>query len=147
MASDMDEFLDSPLEVLDTTFNTTAISVGNPHAIIFVDNIDEIDIDKYGPAIETHEVFPEKINVHFVEVISKNEGKMLTWERGAGVTLACGTGATSTAISGFKLGLFDSEVLLHLPGGDLKFNVYEKKEELGAFMEGPAQLVFDGEIQ
>ena len=98
-------FLDSPLEVLDTTFNTTAISVGNPHAIIFVDNIDEIDIDKYGPAIETHEVFPEKINVHFVEVISKNEGKMLTWERGAGVTLACGTGATSTAISGFKLGL------------------------------------------
>lgn len=147
MESDMDEFLDSPLEVLDTTFNTTAISVGNPHAIIFVDNIDEIDIDKYGPAIETHEVFPEKINVHFVEVISKNEGKMLTWERGAGVTLACGTGATSTAISGFKLGLFDNEVLLHLPGGDLKFNVYEKEEELGAFMEGPAQLVFDGEIQ
>ncbi len=72
----------------------------------------------------------------------------LPGERGAGVTLACGTGATSTAISGFKLGLFfDSEVLLHLPGGDLKFNVYEKEGELGAFMEGPAQLVFDGEIQ
>ena len=147
MTSDEDEFLNSPLEVLDTTFNTTAISVGNPHAIIFVDNVDEIDIDKYGPAIEAHEVFPEKINVHFVEVISKNEGKMITWERGAGVTLACGTGATSTAISGFKLGLFDSEVLLHLPGGDLKFNVYEKGENLGAFMEGPAKLVFDGEIQ
>ncbi len=147
MVSDENEFLDAPLEVLDTTFNTTAISVGNPHAIIFVDNVDEIDIDKYGPAIEAHEVFPEKINVHFVEVISKNEGKMITWERGAGVTLACGTGATSTAISGFKLGLFDSEVLLHLPGGDLKFNVYEKGENLGAFMEGPAKLVFDGEIQ
>ena len=147
MNSSQDEFLNSPLEVLDTTFNTTAISVGNPHAIIFVDNVDEIDIDKYGPAIEAHEVFPEKINVHFVEVISKNEGKMITWERGAGVTLACGTGATSTAISGFKLGLFDSEVLLHLPGGDLKFNVYEKGENLGAFMEGPAKLVFDGEIQ
>ena len=147
MVSDENEFLDAPLEVLDTTFNTTAISVGNPHAIIFVDNVDGIDIDKYGPAIEAHELFPEKINVHFVEVISKNEGKMITWERGAGVTLACGTGATSTAISGFKLGLFDSEVLLHLPGGDLKFNVYEKGENLGAFMEGPAQLVFDGEIQ
>lgn len=147
MVSDENEFLDAPLEVLDTTFNTTAISVGNPHAIIFVDNVDEIDIDKYGPAIEAHEVFPEKINVHFVEVISKNEGKMITWERGAGVTLACGTGATSTAISGFKLGLFDGEVLLHLPGGDLKFNVYEKGENLGAFMEGPAKLVFDGEIQ
>ena len=146
MTSDKDEFLDGELEVLDTTFNLTAISVGNPHAIIFVDNVDEVDIDKYGPAIEAHEVFPEKINVHFVEVISKNEGKMITWERGAGVTLACGTGATSTAISGFKLGLFDSEILLHLPGGDLNFTVYEKEDALGAFMEGPAELVFDGEL-
>ena len=140
------EFLDGELDVLDTKFNLTAISVGNPHAIIFVDDVDEVDINKYGPAIEAHEVFPEKINVHFVEVISKNEGKMITWERGAGVTLACGTGATSTAISGFKLGLFDENVLLHLPGGDLKFNVYEKDDALGAFMEGPAKLVFDGEF-
>ena len=70
---------------------------------------------------------------------------MITWERGAGVTLACGTGATSTAISGFKLGLFDENILLHLPGGDLNFTVYEDGEELGAFMEGPAELVFDGE--
>lgn len=147
MTSEKGEFLDSPLEVLDETFNTTAVNVGNPHAIIFVDNVDEIDINKYGPAIESHKVFPEKINVHFVEVISKNEGKMITWERGAGVTLACGTGATSTAISGFKLGLFDDEILLHLPGGDLKFNVYENNDNLGAFMEGPARLVFDGEIQ
>lgn len=146
MISDRNEFLDGDLEVLDDTFNVTAISVGNPHAIIFVDNVDEIDINKYGPAIEAHEVFPEKINVHFVEVISKNEGKMITWERGAGVTLACGTGATSTAISGYKLGLFDSDVLLHLPGGDLKFNVYEKNDALGAFMEGPAELVYDGEF-
>ena len=126
MTADVDEFLDG--------------------AIIFVDDVDAIDINKYGPAIEAHEVFPEKINVHFVEVISKNEGKMITWERGAGVTLACGTGATSTAISGFKLGLFDEDVLLHLPGGDLKFNIYEKDDELGAFMNGPAELVFDGEF-
>ena len=104
-----------------------------------VDNVDEIDINKYGPAIEAHEVFPEKINVHFVEVISKNEGKMITWERGAGVTLACGTGATSTAISGFKLGLFDSDVLLHLPGGDLKFNVYEKDDELLEYIRTTAK--------
>ena len=146
MTSDKEEFLDGKLDVLDTAFNLTAISVGNPHAIIFVDDVDDVDINKYGPAIEAHEVFPEKINVHFVEVISKNEGKMITWERGAGVTLACGTGATSTAISGFKLGLFDSNVLLHLPGGDLKFQVYEKENALGAFMEGPAELVFDGEF-
>ena len=146
MTSDEDEFLDGELEVIYTTFNVTAISVGNPHAIIFVDKVDEVDIDKYGPAIEAHEVFPEKINVHFVEVVSKNEGKMITWERGAGVTLACGTGATSTAISGYKLGLFDENVLLHLPGGDLKFQIYEKEDKLGAFMEGPAKLVFDGEF-
>ena len=145
MTSSADEFLDMPLEVLDTTFNLTAISVGNPHAIIFTDSVDEVDINKYGPAVESHMVFPEKINVHFVEVISKNEARMITWERGAGVTLACGTGATSTAITGFKLGLFESEVLLHLPGGDLKFHVYEKGD-LGAFMEGPAELVFDGEF-
>ncbi len=146
MISDEEEFIDAKLDVLDTTFNVTAISVGNPHAIIFVDDVESIDIDKYGPAIEAHEVFPEKINVHFVEDISENEGKMITWERGAGVTLACGTGATSTAISGYKLGLFGENILLHLPGGDLNFTVYEKDDELGAFMQGPAELVYDGEF-
>ena len=71
---------------------------------------------------------------------------MITWERGAGVTLACGTGATSTAISGYKLGLFDSDILLHLPGGDLNFEIYQDGDSLGAFMKGPAELVFDGEF-
>lgn len=147
MVADEEEFLNGDLEVLDETYAVTAISVGNPHAIIFVEDISAVDIDKFGPAIECHEAFPEKINVHFVQVISENEGIMRTWERGAGVTLACGTGATSTAISGYKLGLFSDEILLHLPGGDLEFNVYEKDGELGAFMKGPAELVFDGEIQ
>lgn len=148
MTADVDEFLDGKLDVLDTSFNVTAVSVGNPHAIIFVDDIEAVDIEKYGPAIECHEVFPEKINVHFVQAVSKTEAVMKTWERGAGVTLACGTGATSTAIAGVKLGIFDTEnILLHLPGGYLKFNVYEKDGELGACMEGPAKLVYDGEIQ
>ena len=147
MIADSEEFVDGDLEVIDTTFKATCVNVGNPHAILFVDDVEAIDIDKYGPAIECHEVFPEKINVHFVEVLSKNEGKMRTWERGAGVTLACGTGATSTALAGVKLGLFDNEVLLHLPGGDLEFNVYEEDGELGAFMKGPAQLVFEAEIK
>ncbi len=147
MEVDDEEFIDGQLEVLDESYAITAISVGNPHAIIFVDDISKIDIDKFGPAIECHEVFPEKINVHFVQVISENEAVMRTWERGAGVTLACGTGATSTAISGYKLGLFDEHILLHLPGGDLEFDVYQKDNQLGAFMKGPAELVFDGEIQ
>lgn len=147
MVADEEEFLNGNLKVLDETYAVTAISVGNPHAIIFVEDVSAVDIDKFGPAIEFHEVFPEKINVHFVQVISENEGIMRTWERGAGVTLACGTGATSTAISGYKLGLFSRDILLHLPGGDLEFNVYEKEGNLGAFMKGPAELVFDGEIQ
>ena len=141
-----EECVDGEIEVDGETFKLTAVSVGNPHAIIFVDNVDEVDIDRFGPAIECHRLFPEKINVHFVEVISEHEGKMRTWERGAGVTLACGTGATSTAIAGYKLGLFDSNVLLHLPGGNLKFTVYKEGEELGAFMEGPAKFVFNGEL-
>ena len=146
MDTSEEEFIDGELKVIDATFKLSAISVGNPHAIIFVDDIEEVDINKYGPAIEEHNVFPEKINVHFVEVLSKNEAQMITWERGAGVTLACGTGATSTAITGYKLGLFDEDILLHLPGGDLNFQVYKKDDMLGAFMKGPAKLVFDGEF-
>ncbi|WP_461461008.1 diaminopimelate epimerase [Methanobrevibacter sp.] len=147
MNYDSEECIDGEIDVDGETLKLTVVSVGNPHAIIFVDNVDEVDIDRLGPAIECHRLFPEKINVHFVEVISDHEGKMRTWERGAGVTLACGTGATSTAIAGYKLGHFDSNVLLHLPGGNLKFTVYNEGEDLGAFMEGPAKLVFDGEIE
>ncbi|MDL2246234.1 diaminopimelate epimerase [Methanobrevibacter sp. OttesenSCG-928-K11] len=146
MTSDKEEFINEKFDAADETFNLTAISVGNPHAIVFVDNIDEIDLDIFGPAIEQHELFPNKINVHFVEATSKNEGKMITWERGAGITLACGTGATATAIVGYKLGYFDKDILLHLPGGDLNFNVYEKNNEIGTLMEGPATLVFNGEL-
>ena len=146
MNFDSEECIDEEIDVDGEIFKLTAVSVGNPHAIIFVDNVDDVDINRFGPAIENHRLFPEKINVHFVEVISKHEGKMRTWERGAGVTLACGTGATSTAIAGYKLGLFDFNLHLHLPGGNLKFTVYKEGEDLGAFMEGPAKLVFNGEI-
>ena len=146
MISNEKEAIDVEIDVDGEPIKLTAVNVGNPHAIIFVDNVDKVDINKLGPAIESHELFPEKINVHFVEVISKNEGKMITWERGAGVTLACGTGATSTAIAGYKLGHFDEDILLHLPGGDLKFTIYEENDNLGVFMQGPAKLVFNGEI-
>ena len=147
MKYDKEECVDGEIEVDGEKFNITVLSVGNPHVIIFVDDVDSVDIDRFGPLFESHHLFPEKINVHFVEAISEHEGKMRTWERGAGVTLACGTGATSTAIAGYKLGVFSSDVLLHLPGGNLKFTVYNENGQLGAFMEGPATLVFDGEIQ
>lgn len=144
MISENEEFLDLELMVNGTPYRMTTVSVGNPHAVIFTDNIDNVPLNEVGPAIENHEAFPERINVHFVEILSKNEINMTTWERGAGFTYACGTGATSCALSGFKLGKLDNNVLVHLPGGDLRIEVYEKDNVLGAFMEGDAVLVFDG---
>ncbi|MDI6724508.1 MAG: diaminopimelate epimerase [Methanobacterium sp.] len=147
MISENEEFLDEKLNVEGTSYRMTAVSVGNPHAVIFTDDIDAVPLNEVGPAIETHESFPQKTNVHFVKILSKNEINMTTWERGAGFTYACGTGATSCVLSGFKLGKLDNNVLVHLPGGDLRIEVYEEDGTLGAFMEGDAVLVFDGVIE
>lgn len=144
MNSDAEEFVDQELKVGDEPIKLTSISVGNPHAVIFTENMEEIALNHLGPLIENHESFPERINVHFVSVTSPKEVEMITWERGAGFTLACGTGATSTVISGYRLGLLDKDVLVHLPGGLLQITVYEKDGKLGAFMEGDAVSVFEG---
>ncbi|MDR3062697.1 MAG: diaminopimelate epimerase [Methanobrevibacter sp.] len=152
MIADEDEFLNKEIDVDGEKLPITAVNVGNPHAIVFTESvdffnsIDSVDLDRFGPAIENHEVFPERINVHFIDIISKNEIKMLTWERGAGYTHACGTGATSSVLAGYKLGKLDNKVLVHLPGGDLEIEVYEKKNKLGAFMKGSADLLFDGKM-
>lgn len=147
MISDNEEFLDEELIVDGNPVKMAVVSVGNPHAVIFTDNLNDVPLNEMGPVIEAHEAFPQKINVHFVKILSKNEIDMITWERGAGVTFACGTGATSCVLAGFKLGKLDNDVLVHLPGGDLKINVYENSGTLGAFMEGDAVLVFDGIIK
>ncbi len=97
-----------------------------------------------GPLLENHEAFPERTNVHFVDVKSPDIVDMITWERGAGFTMACGTGATSVVISGYRLGVLDKNVQVHLPGGELQITVYEKDDKLGAFMEGDAVSVFEG---
>ena len=144
MNSDKEEFIDEELLVEGEPLKLTAVNVGNPHAIVFTDNLEEVELDHMGPLLENHYVFPERTNVHFVRVLSPQEVEMLTWERGAGFTMACGTGATGTVISGYKLGLLDKDVLVHLPGGDLKITVYEKDGNLGAFMEGDAVSVFEG---
>ncbi|MBI5460103.1 diaminopimelate epimerase [Methanobacterium sp.] len=144
MASDEEEFIDRELLVDGEPLKLTTISVGNPHAIIFTEELEGVALDHLGPLIENHQAFPERINVHFVGVVSSKEVEMLTWERGAGFTMACGTGATSTVIAGYKLGLLQKDVLVHLPGGDLQITVYEKEGKLGAFMEGDAVSVFEG---
>ena len=139
-----DEFVDKFLKVGGQPMQMTALSVGNPHAVIFVEDAGQVDLAKWGPAIENHPSFPQRTNVHFVEVLSPQEIIMTTWERGAGPTLACGTGATSCVIAGNRLEKLDESVLVHLPGGELQIDVYQDENELGAFMEGDAVLVFDG---
>lgn len=140
------EFLDEEIVVDDNSYKITVLSVGNPHAVCFTDDIDSVPLETIGPKIEYHPYFPQRINAHFVRVIGRNEIEMITWERGTGITLACGTGATSSVLAGYKLGILDEKVLVHLPGGELKITVYHDGHKLGAFMEGDAVAVFNGEM-
>jgi diaminopimelate epimerase len=119
------------------------VSMGNPHAVIFVEDVKQVDLEKVGPVLEHHKAFPRRINVHFVQVISPNEVIMRTWERGSGVTLACGTGASAVCVAGVLAGKTDRKILAHLPGGDLQLEWREADDCVT--MTGPATEVFSGE--
>ncbi len=125
-----------------TTFRITCVSMGNPHGIIFVNNFDKIDISRYGKEIEHHHLFPERTNVHFVQIHSPEEVTMKTWERGSGITLACGTGASAVCVAGVLNKKLERKILAHLPGGDLEL---EWAEDGNVYMTGPATEVFTGE--
>ena len=129
------------LSALDRTFHVTCASMGNPHCVIFVDNVEEFPVDKYGPVIERHEAFPNKTNVEFVEIISPTEVKQRTWERGSGETLACGTGASAVVVACVLNSLTERRILNHLGGGDLEM---EWNEDGQVYMTGPAVQVFEG---
>jgi diaminopimelate epimerase len=123
---------------------TVFVSMGNPHAVIFVDkDVAAIDLATIGPIIENHPAFPRRMNVHFVEVQARNEVTMRTWERGSGITLACGTGACAVAVAGALTGRTDRKILAHLPGGDL--NLEWRQSNNSVYMTGPATEVFSGE--
>ena len=126
------------------SFQITCVSMGNPHCIIFVDNFDKIDLPQYGAEIERHHSFPERTNVHFVQIHNPKEVTMKTWERGSGITLACGTGASSVCVAGVLNKKTDREILAHLPGGDLEL---EWSEDGNVYMTGPATEVFTGELR
>jgi len=132
-----------PLNILHTTFAITCVSMGNPHCVIFVDDVENFQVEKYGPLIENHDIFPRRTNVEFVQVISRNEVRQRTWERGAGETLACGTGASAVCAAGFLNGLTGKRILNHLSGGDLEL---EWAGDGSVYMTGPAVEVFSGEI-
>ncbi len=143
VASSQDFCLNEPLEVLGQTFHISCVSVGNPHAVIFVDDVENMDITKVGPAIENHKLFPERINVEFVQILDRGRLRMRVWERGAGETEACGTGACATAVVSEKLGHCDKKAEIILNGGSLTIEI---KEDGHIFMAGDAHIVFEGEI-
>lgn len=132
------------LPVSSALGNATCVSMGNPHAVFFVEDAYNVDLQKYGPEIENHELFPQRVNVGIAKVISRNEIDLRVWERGAGETLACGSGACASVVAGIRRGLLDSNVIVHLPGGDLKIEILENKDIL---MTGPVAVVFTGEIE
>jgi diaminopimelate epimerase len=134
---------DVPLSVEGYDLKVTAVSMGNPHAVVFVDNVADFPVRRVGAALERHPSFPRRVNAHFVQVISENEVRMRTWERGSGITLACGTGACAVAVAGALTSRTRERVLAHLPGGDLSLDWDGPGAPI--FMTGPATEVFSGE--
>jgi diaminopimelate epimerase len=133
-----------PLTILDQTFAITCVSMGNPHCVIFVDDVENFPVEKYGPLIEHHPLFTRRTNVEFVEVRSRGEVRQRTWERGAGETLACGTGAAAVVVAGVLTGRSERVIKNILSGGELELEWSETGE---VFMTGPAVEVFSGEYQ
>ncbi|NQY75018.1 MAG: diaminopimelate epimerase, partial [Candidatus Margulisbacteria bacterium] len=133
-----------PIEIEGTSFNVTAVSMGNPHAVVFVDDLKTIDVVKWGPKFENHLAFPEKVNTEFVQVMSPTEAVMIVWERGAGETLACGTGACATLVAGVLCEKLDRKALIHLPGGDL--TIEWQAQDNHVIMTGPSETVFSGKV-
>ncbi|WP_312117326.1 diaminopimelate epimerase [Brevibacillus reuszeri] len=133
------------IEVDGEVFTMTAVSMGNPHAIIFVDEVRDEDVTTYGPKIEFHQWFPERTNVEFIQILNRKEIHFRVWERGSGVTLACGTGACAAAVAASLSGKTDREVTVHLAGGDLMINWRESDNRV--FMTGPATEIFSGVYQ
>ncbi|MFM8936046.1 MAG: diaminopimelate epimerase [Vulcanococcus sp.] len=132
------------LEVDGEVFAVAAAGMGNPHVVIPVDAVDEIDLERFGSHLELHPAFPARTNVHFVEVLAPDHLRMVVWERGAGPTLACGTGACATLVACHSLGLSERRARLDLPGGPLIIHWDEASGKV--FMDGPAELVFEGVI-
>lgn len=125
-------------------YKITCVSVGNPHAVLFIDGVDELDLEKIGPAFENHELFPERVNTEFVEVLDRKNAKMRVYERGSGETLACGTGGTAVAVACILNGFTENEVTVHLLGGDLTYKWDEKTGHM--IMTGPASYICEGEL-
>lgn len=146
VVTEKENVINEPIMVNEKEYRITAVSMGNPHAIVFMNGIDQMEIEKIGPAFENHIAFPDRINTEFVEVIDRHTVKMRVWERGSGETLACGTGACAVAVASTLNGLVeeDQPITVQLLGGELSI-LWDRKDNL-VYMTGPATEVFKGEI-
>ena len=143
--SEREQVIDEPIEVDGKEYHMTGVSMGNPHAVIYVDDVKGLDLEKIGPKFENHERFPKRINTEFVHCIDRQTVEMRVWERGSGETLACGTGACAVAVASILNGYTEREVEIRLLGGNLQ--VEWNEEDNHVYMTGPATVVFDGEIE
>ena len=137
-----DRVADEPLEVDGQTFLCTCVSMGNPHCVIFVDDVDKVDVEELGPKIERHSTFPNRVNVHFAQALGRREVRMATWERGSGRTLACGSGACAVCVAAALTGRANRSLVVIMPGGELDLEFTRDNRVL---MTGPAAYVYDGE--
>ncbi len=142
---DGDRMIDAPLTVDGKEWNVTAVSMGNPHCVTFVDDVDSLALEKLGPHFENHSIFPERVNTEFVRVIDDHTLQMRVWERGSGETWACGTGACATAVAACLNGYCKKgdDITVHLRGGDLVIRYTDDT----VIMTGPASTVFEGEVE
>lgn len=143
VVSEGDIVLDEPILVDGTEYRMTAVSMGNPHTVVYMDDIEHLEIEKTGPKFENHEHFPNRVNTEFVKVLDRHTVQMRVWERGSGETLACGTGACAVAVACILNGLTEDKVTVKLLGGDLLIEWDKEKDTV--YMTGPAEVVFEGE--
>lgn len=142
--SDADRVVDEPILVDGVEYRMTGVSMGNPHTVIFVEDIEGLDLEKIGPSFENHERFPKRINTEFAHVLDRETVEMRVWERGSGETLACGTGACAVAVASILNGKTQDAVTVKLRGGDLKIEWDREADKV--YMTGPAEVVFEGTI-
>lgn len=144
VVSEKEQVIDEPIIIEGTAYRMTAVSMGNPHAVVYVEDVKGLEIEKIGPLFENHKRFPRRVNTEFVHVIDDRTVEIRVWERGSGETLACGTGACAVAVACILNGLTQEEVTVKLLGGDLI--IWWNREENKVYMTGPAKVVYDGEI-
>lgn len=142
--SSQEKVLDEEIEVDGQIFRMTCVSMGNPHAVVFVDDVENMDLEKIGPKFENHPRFPKRVNTEFVKVLDDHTVRMRVWERGTGETLACGTGSCATAVACLWNQKTGNDITVKLTGGDLQ--IFVEPDLSRVYMTGPATMVFSGEV-